>query len=182
MDEEDIEAFNEQLDNEDKVWDYVMDLAGTLLKTMSAQCSSQVQQKLLPLYGQKLLNIHKSKPHELLASLCLLVDCLEFGTDELFNFIVGQATPKMLEVVKSLGQANPDLTQTCIFGLGVIAQRTPAGQFGALSEIMSTAQMIMNNPKVFTDENEEVHTCVDNSISTYGKLIYFHHQSGLITE
>jgi hypothetical protein len=51
MDEEDIEAFNEQLDNEDKVWDYVMDLAGTLLKTMSAQCSSQVQRKLLPLYG-----------------------------------------------------------------------------------------------------------------------------------
>jgi hypothetical protein len=42
--------------------------------------------------------------------------------------------------------------------------------------------MIMNNPKVFTDENEEVHTCVDNATSTYGKLIYFHHQSGLITE
>lgn len=32
------------------------------------------------------------------------------------------------------------------------------------------------------DENEEVHTCVDNAISTYGKLIYFHNQTGLITE
>jgi hypothetical protein len=42
--------------------------------------------------------------------------------------------------------------------------------------------MIMNNPKVFMDENEEVHTCVDNAISTYGKLIYFHNQTGLITE
>lgn len=88
----------------------------------------------------------------------------------------------MLEVIKGLGQANPDLTQTCIFGLGVIAQRTPAGQFGALAEVLSTAQMIMNNPKVFMDENEEVHTCVDNAISTYGKLIYFHNQTGLITE
>lgn len=42
MDEEDIEAFNEQIEKDDKVWDYVMDLAGTLLKTMSSQCSSQV--------------------------------------------------------------------------------------------------------------------------------------------
>jgi hypothetical protein len=42
MDEEDIEAFHEQIDNEDKVWDYVMDLAGTLIKTMPMQCSSQV--------------------------------------------------------------------------------------------------------------------------------------------
>lgn len=128
------------------------------------------------------MNIQKSKPHELLASLCLLVDCLEFGTEELFNFIVGQATPKMLEVIRSLGQANPDLTQTCIFGLGVVAQRTPAGQFGALADVLSTSQMIMNNPKVFTDENEEIHTCVDNAISTYGKLIYFHSQTGLISE
>jgi hypothetical protein len=128
------------------------------------------------------VNIQKSKPYELLASLCLLVDCLEFGTQDLFNFVVGQATPKMLEVIKSLGQANPDLTQTCIFGLGVIAQRTPANQFNALAEVLQTAQMIMNNPKVFTDENEEVHTCVDNAVSTYGKLIYYHHQSGLIQE
>lgn len=42
MDEEDIEAFNEQIENDDKVWDYVMDLAGTLLKTMPSQCSKQV--------------------------------------------------------------------------------------------------------------------------------------------
>jgi hypothetical protein len=39
MDEEDIEAFNEQIENDDKVWDYVMDLAGTLLKTMPSYCS-----------------------------------------------------------------------------------------------------------------------------------------------
>ena len=88
----------------------------------------------------------------------------------------------MLEVIKSLGQTNHDLAQTCIFGLGVIAQRTPAGQFSALSDVLQTAQMIINNQKVFTDEDEQVHTCVDNAVSTYGKLIYYHHQTGLISE
>lgn len=88
----------------------------------------------------------------------------------------------MLEVIKTLGQSNHDLTQTCIFGLGVIAQRTPAGQFGALAETLQTTQMIINNAKDFTDEDEEVHTCVDNAVSTYGKLIYYHHQTGLLTE
>ena len=66
----------------------------------------------------------------------MLVDCLEFGTEELFQFIAGQATQKMLEVIKTLGQSNHDLTQTCIFGLGVIAQRTPVGQFSALAETL----------------------------------------------
>lgn len=42
--------------------------------------------------------------------------------------------------------------------------------------------MIMNNPKEFTDENDEIHTCVDNAVSTMGKLIYYQSQSGLISK
>jgi len=34
LDEEDVEVFEEQIANHDKVWDYVMDLAGTLIRTM----------------------------------------------------------------------------------------------------------------------------------------------------
>ena len=34
LDEEDIETFFEQIADHDKVWDYVMDLAGTLIRTM----------------------------------------------------------------------------------------------------------------------------------------------------
>jgi hypothetical protein len=34
LDEEDIETFFEQIETDDKVWDYIMNLAGTLLRTM----------------------------------------------------------------------------------------------------------------------------------------------------
>lgn len=44
----------------------------------------------------------------ILDALCLLCDCLEYGTDDLFNAISGQATQKMLEVITKLGQENKD--------------------------------------------------------------------------
>lgn len=44
----------------------------------------------------------------ILDALCLLCDCLEFGSDDLFNAISGHATPKMLEVITKLGQENKD--------------------------------------------------------------------------
>ena len=40
MDEEDIEQFKEELSKADKVWSYVMDISGSLIRTMSDQCSS----------------------------------------------------------------------------------------------------------------------------------------------
>lgn len=43
LDEEDIEAFEEQLAKADRVWSYVMDIAASLLKCMPAQCSPLVQ-------------------------------------------------------------------------------------------------------------------------------------------
>lgn len=42
LDDEDIELFEEQLEKADKVWTYAMDICGTLLKTMSQQCSAQI--------------------------------------------------------------------------------------------------------------------------------------------
>lgn len=35
----------------------------------------------------------------ILDALCLLCDCLEYGTDDLFNAISGQATQKMLVLI-----------------------------------------------------------------------------------
>jgi len=42
MDEEDEELFQQQLDKADRVWSYVMDICGTLLKCMPDQCSAQI--------------------------------------------------------------------------------------------------------------------------------------------
>lgn len=105
LDEEEIDLFKEQLEKADKVWTSVMDICGTLLKTMPEQCSGQVQAKILPLYMKYLIRLDQTKFNEtiVLDALCLLCDCLEFGSEELFNAISGHATPKMLEVITKLG-------------------------------------------------------------------------------
>lgn len=41
--------------------------------------------------------------------------------------------------------------------------------------------MILTNQAAFTNEDGETHTCVDNAMSCFGKLIYYHSSSGLIT-
>lgn len=89
----------------DRVWDYVMDISGTLLKTMPDQCSPQVQAKLLPIYMKRLIDLN-SRARDLapmLDALCLLCDCIEFGNDALFNAISGQAAPKLIQVIEELG-------------------------------------------------------------------------------
>lgn len=110
----------------------------------------------------------------ILDALCLLCDCLEYGSDDLFNAIQGQATPKMLEVITKLGQENKDYIQTCIFSLGCIAYRMPAGQWSHLQEVMQMTANILGNHKMFTNERGEIHTCVDNALSCLGKCIYKH--------
>ncbi len=89
LDEEDVEALMESIQKIDKVWTYVMDICGVMLKAMPETMSPIIQQKFLGLYAAKLLNLKKHEDYEILDSLCMVVDCLEFGTESLFNAIAG---------------------------------------------------------------------------------------------
>ena len=89
LDEEDVETLMESIEKMDKVWTYVMDISGVLIKAMPNEISPLVQAKLLPLFAAKLMNINKCQDYELLESLCFLVDCLENGTKELYDSIWG---------------------------------------------------------------------------------------------
>jgi len=151
-----------------------MDISATLLKCMSAQCSTQVQAKLLPLYSKALMNMQKASNDELLNSLCLLCDCLEFGSDELFAQIHGQAADKMIEVINELGKKKLDFVQTGIFALGCIALRTRQGEFAQLPKALELCANILGNVQAFTNEKGEVHTSLDNAVSCLSKICYVH--------
>lgn len=84
LDEEDLEAEEEVIQSLDKVYEFVCDISGTLLKTMSEECSPLVQQKILPHYAKRLIDISKMKDYEILEGLCMVCDCMEFGNDALF--------------------------------------------------------------------------------------------------
>lgn len=59
---------------------------------------------MIPLYMRALLDVNK-KGNEtaILDALCMLCDCLEFGSQALYESIAPQAGPKMLEIMNTHG-------------------------------------------------------------------------------
>ena len=132
IDEEDMEYYYEDLENVDKGIRHVMEINGVLMQNQGHELSAHVGETLLPVYAHVLLNIADRKDYELIDAVCFVCDCLEHGTIELFNQVQGQAAAKFLELIHHTSKAeevNYDLLQSCIFALGVVAQRLPNGQF-----------------------------------------------------
>jgi hypothetical protein len=79
-----------------------MDISGSLLKVMPNVASAEVSNKILPIYQKALIDVtRQDNDAALLDSLCLLCDCLEFGSDDLFNAIAKPGAQKLLEVIKA---------------------------------------------------------------------------------
>ena len=87
VDEEDMEYFEEDLEKVDKGFHHIMEISGFLMQNMGTEISGHIGATLLPLYAQVLLNHSERKDYELTDSVCMLCDCMEHGTDALFNQI-----------------------------------------------------------------------------------------------
>lgn len=172
MDEEEQDEFMESIEKADRVWTYVMDITGTLLRTCPEQASPDVLAKIVPLYAPTLLKMAERQDYELIDSLCLLDDCIENGTPELLNAVLAQATPKFIEALRRRGAENQSLCQTAVFGLGVIAEKTPAGAFAQLGDVLDVINWIFSQE--LKDEDGNRAPCVDNAVGALGKCIYFH--------
>ena len=133
IDEEDMAYFEENLEDVDKGIHHAMEINGFLMQNMGEQISGVVGQTLLPSYATTLLDISNKKDYEMVDSVCFICDCMEHGNTALFGQIHPQAGSKFVELITYATKDNSDLKydilQSCIFGLGVIAQRTPAGEF-----------------------------------------------------
>jgi hypothetical protein len=46
-----------------------------------------------------LLDIPNRKDYEIVDTVCMIDDCMEDGSDALFNTVVGQAGPKFIELI-----------------------------------------------------------------------------------
>jgi hypothetical protein len=169
MDEEDIEAIEENIEKMDHVWSYTMEISGVLIRNMPELASAEVMTKLLPLYAKMLMNVESQREYELIDGLCMLDDCIEHGNEALLAQVLPQAGAKFLEVIKTRGKESENLCQNCVFGLGVLAQRTPAGQFALLGDSLQAINFVLTE----TLQGKVDSNCHDNAIGALGKFIYF---------
>ena len=143
---------------------------------MPEQASVEIEKTLVKIYALFLMDVDQKKDYELITALCFLDDCLEYGTDSLFNMVKQQALPKLTEILEKRGSDNQDLVQNCIYGMGILAQRIPAAEFaGSTESVLKSVQWVIEQDfKTDEEDGAKQHECVDNAISTLGKVIYFH--------
>jgi len=100
LDEEDIMDAEDGIARQDKIWTYVMEVAGVLMRTSGAIAEPKIRSLLLPLYAESFQNFEKSSEDQLLNSLCFMCDVLEFGSDDLFNFLAPQAQTQIFRALQ----------------------------------------------------------------------------------
>jgi hypothetical protein len=77
-----------------------------------------------------------------------------------------------------------DLLQSAIFGLGIIAQRSPNGQFTHLEEFIKILGHCVSTDTEGLDEDEKDSKLMlaDNSISALVKVIMFQYDGGNVVK
>jgi len=100
FDDEDMESFKSELELFDKGLHHIMEISGFLLMNMGEAISVAVENTLLSMYAQPLFDITKCEDYELVDSVCMLCDCMEYGSDNLFNNVMPQAGPKFVEMMR----------------------------------------------------------------------------------
>lgn len=179
IDEEDMEFFEEDLEKIDKGIHHVMELSGFLLRNMGEAIAPHIQATLLPIYAQDLLNVSDKKTYELIDAVCFICDCMEHGGQALYGEISGQAGGKFLELIaaqKQKEEKSYDLIQSCIFGLGLIAQLQTNGQFTQLGDVLSLMPELCNPAIAETlkgDDKDSFLMMSDNALATLAKIVLF---------
>jgi len=57
-----------------------MEISGCLHQNLGEAISAAIEEKLMPKYARKLLAVNEKKDYELVVAVCMLCDCMEYGS------------------------------------------------------------------------------------------------------
>ena len=127
VDAEDIQYYYEDHQKIHNGLHHIMEIHEVLMQNHGWHISPIVAQKFLPIYSEPLLKIDEQQDYELNDSICFLCDCLQHGSQALFDQIQDPTGNKAIELAKHyFATATQEdnkfhLVQSCVFALGVIA-------------------------------------------------------------
>lgn len=80
MDQEDLEAFHEDVEKVDKVAKCAMEISAVLVRNIRDEAfQGKVLSTLGPIFGKVLLNLDQCEEYEILSAVCFVCDCIEHG-------------------------------------------------------------------------------------------------------
>uniref|UniRef100_A0A7R9V0M6 TOG domain-containing protein n=1 Tax=Chlamydomonas euryale TaxID=1486919 RepID=A0A7R9V0M6_9CHLO len=164
FDEEELEALEEENQAEEELFDQVATCLGTFLKKFGDAVLPYVERVM----GQIAPLLDKGRSHEeRRIAVCVVDDLLEHSPAGRAKY-AAQVVPMLLE---SCAAADADLRQCSVYGLGVLASKSPElfrpYADGALKQVLA----IVQHPAAKEEDNE---MATDNAVSTLGKILEFH--------
>lgn len=76
-----------------------------------------------------------------------------------------------------------DFVKKAFYALGVIAMRTESGEFKLMLDTLKAIDKVLQDPKVYTDDQGKVHYCVDAALGCLSKIVFQHGKAnmGIVT-
>eukprot|EP00798_Chlamydomonas_sp_ICE-L_P025737 gene25737-11397_t len=164
FDEEELEALEEENQQEEELFDQVGSCLGAFLKKFNDAVLPFVE-KIMPQIAPLLATNRNAEDRRI--AVCVVDDLLEHspaGRVKYFPIVL----PILMEAVTS---EHADLRQCAVYGLGVLASKSPDMFKSACPEALTRVAAIVSHPDANNDDNE---MATDNAVSTLGKIMEFH--------
>lgn len=180
LDEEDNEQYLNGLDEIEKVYLYVMEISGQLMRIYREDVTDLMRDQLFQLFVD---NINKSEntQHEVIDSLCFFIDCCEFLSHDYLLSVYKEMFEKFSDIYEQYkDDEDRDIVQSLSFGLGVIAARITNEQFSYYADrVYSILEEVINVPERMSEENSYA---TENALSSLLKLVYFQKDTAKISD
>jgi len=177
IDEEDAEMLDEELEKLEHVAKYIMEVSGALIRIYKGDISETLALHLLPQF-YSVLEDSTAQENDRLNALCFIDDLLEFSSNEVFMKIYSQITQLYLSIFQKTESGDPQ--QSLIYGLGVVAQKTPKATFAPLLQASVNAgfQMVYHGD-AFSDERK---IATETAIGALVKFAVFQYDNVVIND
>lgn len=164
FDEEELEELEMENEQEEELFDQVGTCVGSFLKKFNDAVLPYVEQ-VMPLIAKLLDKGRGPEDHRI--AVCVVDDLLEHSPAGRARFAL-QVLPLLLEYSTD---KHSDLRQCSVYGLGVLAAKSPEMFKPYVGDTLQRLLMIVNHPEARSEDNE---MASDNAVSALGKLLEFH--------
>lgn len=133
LDEEDMEDLKEDIAKVSRLASQIMELTGQLCDIFKDAAFDTVRDNAQTFFATQLQAYQSKTDDEVQDSLCFFCDFVDNTKARDASDLVIELAKKFHEVMHSeLFKEDPDIRQTCLYGLGSFGYHVPSGAYGAL--------------------------------------------------
>jgi len=165
-DDKDAEDMEEELEVEFELQSGVGECLGSVIRSGKDQAVAPFDKHFKNVLGQMLSP--QSRNEDRMMALCAFIDIVEHaGTHPTVLGYAAQSVPAMAAYTQD---KDADLRQAAVYGLGIVAQASPASLAPHAADTVKAITALLQHPSAQEEENRGV---TDNAVGALGKVMFY---------